>query len=427
MRRAGADLAIVVALALVANFAYLVSSSGDFFYPDSATYLGPARNLLHGLGFASAPGRPETFRTPGYPLFLVPFQAVTSSAVPVLVAQHLLDSLMAAGIYLFCRRRFGSRGVGLLAGVIFALDPLSIHYANKVLSETLFTALLLLLLLWIDRIGSHPASWWQYAGAGALCGALILTRPVAILYFVLLGGWLLWLKWNADERPRAVRGVALFLLIAAAFPLGWALRNRLESGVFTVASVAGTNLLLYRAAGSLAILDDYRFKDALKDRQDELLESADEEIQKQLRIPDAEELDAAVRGQYYGAIGRRIALAHPFGLALVTLHGLMVNLLDSDWDSVMIVSLLPASLIQLTLDAWAAIVALLAIVGVIVLRRRDRPLAALLGLTIAYFLLISAGGESEGRFRVPVMPLMAIAGAAGARALCRAAVTPSPE
>jgi 4-amino-4-deoxy-L-arabinose transferase-like glycosyltransferase len=427
MRRAGADLALVVVLSLVSNFAYLVYSNGDFFYPDSATYLAPAQNLIHGLGFVTSPGEPETFRTPGYPLFLVPFQAVTADAVPILAAQHLLNAFMAVAIYLFCRRRF-ARGVALMAALIFAIDGPSIHYANKVLSETLFTALLLLLVLSVDRIGSRPARWWHYAGAGTLTGALVLTRPVAVLYFLLLGAWLLWVKGSdPGSRSAAVRGVALFLLIAAAFPLGWAVRNRMRTGVFTVASVAGTNMLLYRAAGALAVLDDYDFKEALEDRQKELQASADAEIEERLHIADAGELDEAVRGRDYGAIGRRIALEHPFGLALVTLRGLMVNLLDSDWDSVMIVSWVPASLIQLTLDAWAAILVLLTALGLAGLWRRDRLLAALLGLTIGYFLLISAGGESEGRFRVPVMPLMAIAGALGARSLTQVVAAPSPD
>jgi hypothetical protein len=51
--------------------------------------------------------------------------------------------------------------------------------------------------------------------------------------------------------------------------------------------------------------------------------------------------------------------------------------------------------------------------GILALRRRDRPLAMLIALTVLYFLGMSAGGESEARFRIPVMPELAIAAAAG--------------
>src|SRR5579872_5107249 len=86
------DLAIVVAVAVIANFAYLVFSNGDYYFPDSFTYLAPARAMLRGAGFLGALGRPETLRTPGYPLLLVLFGAHT---LPVLIFQHFLNVALA--------------------------------------------------------------------------------------------------------------------------------------------------------------------------------------------------------------------------------------------------------------------------------------------------------------------------------------------
>src|SRR5260370_8720325 len=62
------DLAIVFGAALLTNLAYLYFSNGDFYYPDSFTYLSPARSLLHGLGFVAASHAIATLRTPRYPL-----------------------------------------------------------------------------------------------------------------------------------------------------------------------------------------------------------------------------------------------------------------------------------------------------------------------------------------------------------------------
>ena len=42
---------------------------------DTASYLIPADNLLHGHGFVNALQQPELRRTPGYPLLLVIFRA----------------------------------------------------------------------------------------------------------------------------------------------------------------------------------------------------------------------------------------------------------------------------------------------------------------------------------------------------------------
>jgi hypothetical protein len=52
MRRARLDLAILAALALLTNFAYFACSNGDFFFPDSKTYIQPAQSMLACFVFA---------------------------------------------------------------------------------------------------------------------------------------------------------------------------------------------------------------------------------------------------------------------------------------------------------------------------------------------------------------------------------------
>ena len=65
----------------------------------------------------------------------------------------------------------------------------------------------------------------------------------------------------------------------------------------------------------------------------------------------------------------------------------------------------------MSLDAFTAIEFLFVIAGLMAMWRRDRSLALFAGLTLLYFIVISAGGESEARFRVPLMPLYAISAA----------------
>jgi CHASE2 domain-containing sensor protein len=61
----------------------------------------------------------------------------------------------------------------------------------------------------------------------------------------------------------------------------------------------------------------------------------------------------------------------------------------------------------------------LSVIGSIFLWRYDRSMALLIAATVAYFVVISAGGESEARFRVPVIPQLAIAAALGVEAIRR--------
>lgn len=392
MRRS-IDVAIVAAVAALTNFVYLYYSNGDYFYPDSLTYLGPAKMLLHGHGFVTELGLPEMMRTPVYPLMLAAFSA---RVVPVIVFQHLLNVALAVAIYLFTLRC--GRFAAIAAAIIFAIDPPSLHYANKVLTETLFTALLFI----VFRIGEQARAPVLH---GVLTGLLVLTRPVAIAYFVVLAiarGWR--------------RTTAVYVAVALVLPLAWALRNRIEGGDFTVSVIAASNLLQYRAAGALAIADEGDFETDLRTEQRDLLQEAHETIEEKEHAA-AEDLAAGRRAPYYRAAARRVIAEHPIAFALLTLRGLLVNSFESDWDAIAIVSRIDAHTIELAANAFVAVVIALAILGVVVLWRRDRALALLIAGTVGYFLLISAGGESEARFRIPVVPQIAIAAGCGLQAL----------
>lgn len=388
------DLALIIAVAALANFLYFFCSNGDYFYPDSFTYLAPAKMLLQGFGFAAKPGVPEVLRTPVYPLLLAAFG---TRVTPVIVLQHAINIALGVGIYCFARRQ--GRFVALAAALLFAIDPPTLHYANKVLTETLFTA-----LLFVSFAIAGRAPVWH----GLLAGILVITRPVAIAYFVVAAFFY--------GRRRAA---AIFVAAALVVPLAWATRNKVVAGNFTVSVIGANNLLLHRAAGAMAIADEGDFDKDLVTEQRDLQQEADDVIERTLHVADAEELPEGVRAPYYSALARRVILQHPIAFGLLTLRGILVNVFDSDWDSMWIVSRLDGRTIELALDALAAVVFALAVAGIVVLWRRERRLALLLAGTACYFLLISAGAEAEARFRVPVVPQIVIAAAVGFDAVRR--------
>jgi hypothetical protein len=396
MRARKIDLAIVAAMAAATNFLYFAFANNDYFFPDSFTYLEPARNLIRGLGFTNANGLIETLRTPGYPLLLA---GLGLRIVPVIVFQHLLNVAIAVAIYLFVMRRLGDRAVAIGAAILFAIDTPTLHYANKILTETLFTALLFVVFAFVVYARKLPL-------AGMLTGVLVLIRPVAIAYFVVVALCLL-------LRCVRLRTIAIYAALALVLPIGWGLRNLHHTGVFTISSIGGINMLTYRAAGALAIEDDGDFDADLTDEMQGLRESADDEIQTKLHIRDAQELPDAVRGKYYSEIGWRVLRQHPRAAALLTLRGLLVNIFDSRWEGLEIVSSIPTDIVHRALDAFTAALFVVAVIGAAALWKRDRDLAAMIIATAVYFLLISAGGEAESRFRVPVMPQYVILAAIG--------------
>src|SRR5437660_2841823 len=236
------EILIVAAIAAATNFIYYAFANNDYFFPDSFTYLDPARNLIDGLGFTNANGLIETLRTPGYPLLLAGFGL---RIVPVIVFQHLLNVALAVAIYLFVMRRLGNRFIAIVAAILFAIDTPTLHYANKILTETLFTALLFIVFALVVYARKLPL-------AGVLTGVLVLIRPVAIAYFVVVALCLL-------LRRVPLRTIAIYAALALVLPVGWGLRNLHHTGIFTISSIGGINMLTYRAAGALAIEDDGDF------------------------------------------------------------------------------------------------------------------------------------------------------------------------
>ncbi len=407
------DIILIAAIALTVNLAYLVASNGDFYFPDSYTYLAPARELMQGHGFSSEPDVPETIRTPVYPLLLIPVLAVTSSAVPVVLLQHLLNVLLAVAIYLLMINRLRSRFAAIAAALVFALDTSSIHYANKVLSETTFTLLLFVVFILALRLR-------HFALNGLLCSVLVLLRPVAIIWWAVLA-----LYFVLQRVPW--RRVAAFVGLALLLPVLWAARNEVRTGVYTVSSLSGTNLLFYRAAGTISVDEGDDFKTGLAKAQRELQAEADDRIRRGERVDDPRSLDQAVQARYFTPLALETIRDNKLAFAQLTLRGLLVNLFDSDWEAMMMVCAVDSSIVHLLIEFSEAAVIVLALAGFIALWRRDRPLSLLMGLTVLYFIGISAGGESESRFRVPVVPQIAIAAGVGLDVIRRGVTRMTPD
>jgi hypothetical protein len=185
-------------------------------------------------------------------------------------------------------------------------------------------------------------------------------------------------------------------------------------------------MLSARAAGALAIEDEGDFRQALAEEQSALIDEADDDIQEKLHIPDASELPNNVRVSYYSGFALRVIREHPLSFLQLTIRGLLVNLFDSDWDALWDVSQISPAVLQVALGAIPIIVFVLATIGAIALWRSDRALAWLIIIVVGYFIAVSAGAEAESRFRVPVMPEMAIAAAAGMAAV-RRGLAPAPQ
>lgn len=366
--------------------------------PDSPSYLAPADSLAAGRGFLGTDGRLDTVRTPGYPLFLAPYRSVSKSPLPPSLAQCLVDAATAALVSLTATALTGHPSAWL-AGFLYALDPVAAAHAPLILSETWFT-FLLTSAVWLAALRA-PES-------GLFVGLAALTRPIALY---------LWLPWSLLWGRRAW----LVALLAAAPPALWCARNYARFGAFEFSSITGVNVLFWEGAAVKAAAEGLPFEEARR------------------RLVAAEPLEAEApfaRSKRQKALGTAIMKEHPG--AVLKVHAVSVGkmLLAPGLDAVAQASdprrPLPAlrdevdkikgggtrALLRERPLLWAPFLWTLALLGVSYLaaavgawKLGRRGLPALVPLL--YLVAISSGGWAYYRFRVPMMPLIAVL-AAGA-------------
>jgi 4-amino-4-deoxy-L-arabinose transferase-like glycosyltransferase len=404
----------ILALALATNAAFFFNSP-EYTYPDSDTYLYPASAMLRGSGFIEEPGMWDTIRTPGYPALLAGLMFFDVSIRGIVFLQHIANIALALGVFTLALVATRRLLVATAAGAILAIDPTTLRYCNRILTEAPFAFCLFVFIAatWaLVHDGKRSVAWPIALGLSS--GVLALIRPASLFFPILIAAFLL-----GASRDRRLRTAILFALSAALLPAAWTIRNEMRTGVPTFSSIGATNLLLYRAAGVLAIGQPGDFAANQTRIQNALLERAYSELGREYGVDKPEAMPHAIRARKYTAIARPIILAHPIAYLRLALRGLGHLLFDDDSIAVEMAADAPIGD-----PVWGAVVRTytwacvpLAILGLIMLLRSDWRLGLLLLLTLAYFLGIAAGGESESRFRAPVIPEVAIAAASGIEAL----------
>lgn len=148
---------------------------------DADQYSRIAVSLLTGGGFAILPGDPTAGRAPGYPVFLavIYWIAGLNQLFTVRLIQAAVDAVTVVLLERLGRAMFG-RWVGLVAASLFALSPPLISSTTFVMSETLYTLLLVVALLaFVQAV--RAGSVKHGLVAGALFGVGALIRPIGLL------------------------------------------------------------------------------------------------------------------------------------------------------------------------------------------------------------------------------------------------------
>lgn len=357
-------------------------------FPDEQQYWGIAASLWRGEGMRDELGF-RAGRMPLYPALLAPLASMTNGVAVAQVIQWLVGAA-AAGIVATRARRWGS-GVGVVAGLMVALDPFLIFFASLILTETLFIAAFIALWWALWRVGDSKFSFRLWGVVGLLSAICVYLRESSI-GLVLVG--IVWVVMIHRPRRGALCGAAICLLIVAATLFPWAYRNDRILGEWRWLTTRG-GISLYDGVGPQA--------DGGSDLGD---------VKDSAAVRDMGELD---RDAYFRREAWNTIQSDP--ARIVRLAGVK---LARFWNPIPNVESYRSSFTRLVSAGWMLPVLILAVGGVAVLVRQSE----IGGLRLALFLLLPALYLSvlhcvfvgSVRYRLPAMPFLEIL---AALAICR--------
>jgi len=406
--------------------------------PDSRDYIELSDSLAE-TGEFQRDGRPEIFRTPGYPFFLLLGTALGESWWRVvLLLQILLDVLLVYLTFLLalmlCDRR-----AALWAAAFQAIAAVAITASLRVLSDSLFAVMLTLAIcLLVHHL--QVRKWWSLACAAASAAASCYLRPIGLLFCLVAVAVLLFV-------PGRLRRVGVFAGVVLLIIAPWVARNLIVADYCGFSSFASDSMYRYSAPAVLSAAQGRGVEEAREELAAEerlyrrSLGEGGQTVGKlaRYRRKTAMKVIAAHLGTYAGIhLRSSTAFWLPGVTNLLEIAGVTtgqrgtLSVLHADGLLAATRHYLEGKMWALWFCAPALIVlavkyALVLVCAVSRVRLRMGPAGWLVLLTILTAAL-AAGPAAVPRFRVPVEPLLSLAaGAAAARLLKRRTPWKGPE
>ncbi len=224
---------------------------------DGIEYLAYARSIIDGK-WDDHPRIYDLVRAPLYPLFLVPFEALTPQKGRELTpsAKHHLEppvkvsrgmfraiqavqvalSLATAGLVGLIARRLAGPSAQIWATGFMALNPFVATFAGWVMTETLFIFLVWAALHQLQVFAAETGRrrTWRLVGAAVVLALGCLCRPTlqALLPFVAL--WAGWVVWRTEGWRPAVARMAILTAVVSTLLVPFQYRNWRHHGEFNL-------------------------------------------------------------------------------------------------------------------------------------------------------------------------------------------------
>jgi 4-amino-4-deoxy-L-arabinose transferase and related glycosyltransferases of PMT family len=393
-------------IALGIELFYIKSYSVPYFIsPDGLHYSNIAENFLQGKGLVNTAnfvqGSDGVVRQvvqtreyvvgPIYPLLLALIYGIfgfKSYGMVIVVLHAVLGAASAVLAYKTGEILFGNR----YAWIPYLLTlgyPLYAFWEMYVLTETtyVFTITLFLYLLAYYSKQAEKPKLHTLLILGAAIGISNLVRPLLLLYFPVLGLWILWMKHG--HLKMAVRDFSIIVLMTVLVMCPWWIRNAFKYHQFIAVSNYGS-YEFYLGNNPLTVTNSYFYYD-----QPSYDPAVKARIEK-LPIPEQE--------REYKKLAEVYILQHPVKFLQRTLAK-EINLF---WKPVEPADGRAFKMKGDSFDKWYL---LLGLTGVFLSLFRLKKFSFLLLFTAYYSFVVSMITVVSGaRYRLPVMPAMIFLG-----------------
>lgn len=240
---------IIIALALRLFLAaiLIISFHDSKFdnFADCEGYRLLADNLAGGHGFTGsthAPFAPDTKRTPGFPLFLSAIQVIFGTLnTPFFIIYSFIGAFSCGIAYLLFRMHFTEK-TALIAALILAVDIESILSSNFLLTENLFTFLLLSGVYTLFKYIERGKYGYLLLSILSLTAGIYVRPAGTIIAFVIYAAAGMYYRFQGRMNLKAVIFACLAVVLLM---LPWCIRNYSKTGRFEFSSAGESRIFRY--------------------------------------------------------------------------------------------------------------------------------------------------------------------------------------
>ncbi|MCX5679300.1 MAG: glycosyltransferase family 39 protein [Candidatus Omnitrophica bacterium] len=237
----------------------LLFAFAEFYTPDSKIeidspdYLKPAAMMASNGVFATKDGsgvlKYEVLRTPGYPLFLAIFHNKMNIPLSGIVFLQIALTILAALIVYKTAASFNS-GVAFLSMVIILYEPPIAVFSQIILTEALFLFLMSLFMLEFTRYLKYREIKTVVSAALILVAAAYV-RPIVYYLGAAMAIFMIYANVREDIKKGLIHAMIFFVVVYSLLG-AWQIRNYVHCGEGVFSSISQLNTVKVGLIGSYA-------------------------------------------------------------------------------------------------------------------------------------------------------------------------------